>query len=84
MVAVEPGDDGRTRVIVELTSGMGRSLTPQQGSVPEAGEFVVYTTLTGEFQPSPKWPDKEDTPWTHGGPPPEYVSSDEDAAEAWS
>jgi hypothetical protein len=84
VVAVEPGDDGRTRVIVELTSGMGRSLTPQQGSVPEAGEFVVYTTLTGEFQPSPKWPDKEDTPWTHGGPPQEYVSSDEDAAEAWS
>lgn len=84
VVEIESDDDGRTRVIVELTSGMGRSLTPQPGSVPEVGEFVVYTTLTGEFQPVPKWPDKEDTPWTHGGPPPEYVPNDEDAGEAWS
>ncbi|MGH3165466.1 MAG: hypothetical protein ACRDN0_06175 [Trebonia sp.] len=84
VVGIEPADDGRTRVTVELTSGMGRSLTPQPGSVPEAGEFVVYTTLTGEFQPGPKWPEKEDTPWTHGGPPPEYVPNDEDAGEAWA
>jgi hypothetical protein len=84
VAGIEPGADGRTRVIVELTSGMGRSLTPQPGSVPEPGETVVYTTLTGEFQQLPRWPEAERTPWTHGGPPPEYVPGDEDAREEWS
>lgn len=80
---IEPHGD-RTLVTVELTSGMGRGKVPQPGSVPERGEFVCYTTLTGDFQPSPKWPEKDDTPWTHGGPPREYAASDEDAGEAWS
>ena len=75
---------GLTVVTVELTSGMGRKKTPEPGSVPAVGEFLLATTLTGDFQPSPKWPEKEETPWTHGGPPPEYVPNDEDAGEAWS
>lgn len=81
---IRPDGEGRTLVTVELTSGMGRARTPQPGSVPGVGEFLVYTTLTGEFRPSPTWPDKQDTPWTHGGPPPEYVPTDEDAREEWS
>jgi hypothetical protein len=84
---VEPGagsDGGMTVVTVELTSGMGRKKTPEPGSVPAVGEFLLATTLTGDFQPAPRWPEKEDTPWTHGGPPPEYVPNDEDAGEAWS
>jgi hypothetical protein len=80
---VEPGDE-ETLVTLELTSGMGRKKTPEPGSVPAPGEFLIATTLTGDFQPSPKWPEKEETPWTHGGPPPEYVPNDEDAGEAWS
>jgi hypothetical protein len=78
------GGDGRTRVVLELKGGMGRSLTPQPGSVPAVAEYVTYTSLRDDFQPAPKFPDKEDTPWTHGGPPPEYVPDDEDAREDWS
>jgi hypothetical protein len=74
---------GRTRVILELKGGMGRSLTPPPGSVPAVGERVTYTSLRDDFQPAPKLPEKEDTPWTHGGPPPEYVPNDEDAREDW-
>jgi hypothetical protein len=72
---------GRTRVLLELEKGMGRSLTPITGSVPAVGEEVTYTTLRDEFQPSPDFPSRERTPWTHGGPPPEYVPADDDAWE---
>jgi hypothetical protein len=76
--------DGRSRVILELKGGMGRSLTPQPGSVPAVGEYVTYTSLREDFQPAPKFPGIQDTPWTHGGPPPEYVPTDDDAREDWS
>jgi hypothetical protein len=75
---------GRTRVLMELEKGMGRSLTPAPGSVPAVGERVTYTTLRDDFQPPPTFPAVEDTPWTHGGPPPAYVPADEDAVEEWS
>jgi hypothetical protein len=78
------GGDGRTQVVLELKGGMGRSLTPQPGTVPAVGEYVTYTSLRDDFQPAPKFPEREDTPWTHGGPPPEYVPTDEDAREDWS
>ena len=78
------GGDGRTQVVLELKGGMGRSLTPPPGSVPAVGEHVTYTSLRDEFQPALKFPDKLDTPWTHGGPPPEYVPDDDDAREDWS
>jgi hypothetical protein len=73
----------RTRVTIELQSGMGRKLVPEPGSVPGLGDVVCYTTFKAEFQPPPKFPDRADTPWTHGGPPPEYVPRDEEAAEEW-
>ena len=73
---------GRTRVLLELEKGMGRSLTPSPGSVPAVGEEVTYTTLKDEFQPSPGFPSREQTPWTHGGPPREYVPADDDAWES--
>jgi hypothetical protein len=72
---------GRTRVVLELEKGMGRSLTPIPGSVPAVGDEVTYTTLKDEFQPSPDFPSREQTPWTHGGPPPEHVPTDDDAWE---
>jgi hypothetical protein len=76
--------DGRTRVTLELQSGMGRGLDPVPGSVPEADEVLCYTTLKPEFQPPPEFPAREDTPWTHGGAPPEYVPAEsEDATEPW-
>jgi hypothetical protein len=81
---VAASGDGRTAVVLELKGGMGRSLTPNPGSVPAVGECVTYTSLSGEFQREPDFPARENTPWTHGGPPPEYAPSDEDALEEWS
>ena len=34
----DPGGDGRTEVVLELSGGMGRGLTAPPGSVPEVGE----------------------------------------------
>lgn len=71
-----------TLVTLQLSGGMGRSLVPQPGSVPAVGETLIYTTLRDDFLPVPGFPDKEQTPWTHGGPPPEYVPPvDEGGAE---
>ena len=81
VVDVVPGTSD-ARVTLELKGGMGRSLTPPPGSVPAVGEHVTYTSLRDEFQPAAKFPDVQDTPWTHGGPPPEYVPDDEDAPRA--
>ncbi|WP_336206443.1 hypothetical protein [Nonomuraea sp. LPB2021202275-12-8] len=71
-------------VTIKITKGMGRAKTPAPGSVPEVGERVCYTSLTGDFQGSPALPEAEATPWTHGGPPQQYVPTDEDAQEEWS
>jgi hypothetical protein len=59
-------------------------LTPEPGSVPTVGESVCYATFSDRFQPLPRFPEPDDTPWTHGGPPPAYIPRDEDATEAWS
>ena len=75
---------GRIRVVLELQGGMGRSLAPEPGSVPGVGEPVCYATFSDAYQRPPAFPEPEDTPWTHGGPPPPYVPADEDAREEWS
>ncbi len=74
----------RARIVLELQGGMGRSLTPEPGSVPAVGEQVCYAAFGDAYQPPPPFPAPEDTPWTHGGPPLPYVPSDDDAREAWS
>ncbi len=71
-------------VLLELAGGMGRALTPAPGTVPEIGERVCYTSILDSYQPLATFPARQDTPWTHGGPPPEYVPDDEDADEEWS
>ncbi len=83
VIGVVPAS-GRTRVLLELEGGMGRSLTPEPGSVPAIGEAVTYTTLRDDFQPAPRFPERGETPWTHGGPPPEIAADTEDAMEDWS
>jgi hypothetical protein len=61
--------EGKTEVVLELSGGMGRSLTAPPGSVPEVGERLCYTTLTDGYVPPGAFPAREETPWTHGGPP---------------
>jgi hypothetical protein len=48
------------------------------------GEWLTYTTLTESYQAPAAFPSRDETPWTHGGPPVEYVPDDEDATEEWS
>ncbi|GAA0724018.1 hypothetical protein Drose_01810 [Dactylosporangium roseum] len=83
IVAVTPVDGGLD-VLLELTGGMGRSLTPPPGSVPAAGEWITYSTISDEFQRVGQFPDVADTPWTHGGPPAPREPTEEDAVEDWS
>jgi hypothetical protein len=70
-------------VVLHLSGGTGRSLTPPPGSVPELGESVTYTATADSFQPPGKFPSRDETPWTHGGPPPEFVPTETDAGEEW-
>jgi len=75
---------GEAGVVLELKGGMGRSLTPAPGSVPSTGESVCYAAFGTGFTTPSRFPPREQTPWTHGGPPPEYMSFDDEAGEAWS
>ncbi|MGC0421477.1 hypothetical protein [Embleya sp. AB8] len=80
----EPG-----RVVLELRGGMGGGKAPKPGSVPEPGEVLCWTSLIAEFRRGPDWPEVADTPWTHGGPPPDpeadpVADSADDALEEWS
>jgi len=81
-------DTGPGRVTLELRGGMGSGKVPRPGSVPEVGERLCWTSLIAEFRRSPQWPEVEDTPWTHGGPPPEpspddVPDADDDVTEDW-
>ncbi|MFI6758985.1 hypothetical protein ACIBF5_07545 [Micromonospora sp. NPDC050417] len=72
VVFVTPtGDGSKTEVVLELSGGMGRGLTAPPGTVPEVGERLCYTTLTDGYVPPGAFPSREETPWTHGGPPTE-------------
>jgi hypothetical protein len=84
IVSVAAADGEAAQVLLELSGGMGRQMTATPGSVPELGEQTCYATFSDGFQPVPAFPEPEDTPWTHGGPPPQYLPSDEDAHEEWS
>ncbi|MFI8995360.1 hypothetical protein [Streptomyces sp. NPDC053542] len=67
-VAYVPEQPGT--LVVRLTGGMGRGKTPEPGSVPEKGDRVCWTLFEHAPRGGPELPDPEDTPWTHGGPPP--------------
>ncbi|GII78839.1 hypothetical protein Sru01_38210 [Sphaerisporangium rufum] len=71
-------------VTLKIVKGMGRGTTATPGAVPQVGEVVCYAALTDEYQPPAALPAPEETPWTHGGPPPEYVPAEDDAEEDWS
>lgn len=71
-------------ITLELAGGMGRSLTPPPGTMPVVGDQVCYSALTDRYQPPGTFPARDDTPWTHGGPPLEPVPTSDDAQEEWS
>ncbi|WP_433476496.1 hypothetical protein ACQPZP_05265 [Spirillospora sp. CA-142024] len=55
-------------VVLELVVGMGRVGNPQRGAVPELGEVRAYTAVPEQWK-TPDFPSRDQTPWTHGGPP---------------
>ncbi len=70
VISVAPvATTGDSDVLLELSGGMGRKLTPDPGTVPTVGERLILTTLTEEFRRTGTLPDPTETPWTHGGPP---------------
>nr|WP_206323409.1 hypothetical protein [Streptomyces sp. HNM0574] len=56
---------------LRLVNGMGRAKEPAPGTVPVPGERVCWTLFEHAPRGGPGLPEPEDTPWTHGGPPPE-------------
>jgi hypothetical protein len=68
VVSVTPAEPG-TDVLLELSGGMGRKLVAEPGSVPAVGERLLLTTLSEAYRPGAAFPDPDETPWTHGGPP---------------
>jgi hypothetical protein len=83
IVSIVEHGGGRRHVVLELSNGMGTRRQPEPGSVPAVGEQVVYSLLSTNFRRAPALPDPAQTPWTHGGPPQEYVPTDADAREPW-
>ncbi|MFE3759451.1 hypothetical protein ACFXO9_34550 [Nocardia tengchongensis] len=72
-------------VELELSGGMGRKLTPEPGTVPEVGDRIGFARFSpASAHPMPTLPPREETPWTHGGPPAEWTPSVYDAQEEWS
>jgi hypothetical protein len=71
VISVTPGPAG-TDVLLELSGGMGRKLVAEPGSVPAVGEKLLLTTLSEAYRPGGALPEPEQTPWTHGGPPPTW------------
>jgi hypothetical protein len=69
VVSLAANPDGKTEVLLELSGGMGRKLVAEPGSVPEVGERLLLTTLSEAYRPGGAFPEPDQTPWTHGGPP---------------
>jgi hypothetical protein len=69
---ISPSDSSKVEVLLELSGGMGRKLVAEPGSVPEVGERVLFATLSEAYRPGGSFPEPDQTPWTHGGPPAAY------------
>ncbi|WP_181808982.1 hypothetical protein [Streptomyces shenzhenensis] len=66
-------------VVLRVLDKMGRGKEPEEGSVPEKGDRLVFTLFEHEQRGGARLPDPEDTPWTHGGPPGETAAVPENA-----
>ncbi|MEV6791574.1 hypothetical protein AB0M87_06150 [Streptomyces sp. NPDC051320] len=60
----EPGT-----LVLRLVNGMGRSKEPAPGTVPDKGDRLCWTLFEHSSRGGPELPAREETPWTHGGPP---------------
>ncbi|WP_406436266.1 hypothetical protein OHB00_20005 [Streptomyces sp. NBC_00631] len=69
-------------VVLRVLDKMGRGKEPEEGSVPEKGDRLVFTLFEHEQRGGAKLPDPEHTPWTHGGPPGEAAPEAADTVTA--
>ncbi|MGW3424096.1 hypothetical protein [Streptomyces phaeochromogenes] len=69
--------DGDTLVELEITAGMGTMARPNHAVLPEAGAFLVFTIAPGHYR-MPEFPARDQTPWTHGGPPADHPDHSDD------
>jgi hypothetical protein len=77
-------NNGKLAVSLELQGGTGSGLTAPPGTVPAVGERVTYSRLQVSYMSAGQFPDRDNTPWTHGGPPQQYSPATADAGEDWS
>jgi hypothetical protein len=84
VVSARSGPEGQVLVTLELSGGMGRALTAPPGSIPAVGDLVTYATFSDEYRRASQFPEPENTPWTHGGPPVPFQPGAEGEQEAWS
>ncbi|HEU5333714.1 MAG TPA: hypothetical protein VFU73_13130 [Actinocrinis sp.] len=83
VIGAVPDGDGYL-VELELVDGMGRKAVPEEGSVPEPGEYRCYATvLAAEWFAPPPLPEPAATPWTHGGAPHPFAPTGADQDEEW-
>jgi hypothetical protein len=59
-----------TLVELEITQGMGTIARPNDTVLPETGTPLIFT-IAPDHYPMPQFPPRDQTPWTHGGPPPD-------------
>ncbi|MFE2996871.1 hypothetical protein ACFXG4_17870 [Nocardia sp. NPDC059246] len=78
-------DADTSLVTVEINGGMGRSLIPKAGSIPDIGRHIAYLPDPG-WRPTPAFPDADATPWTHTdttAPDPDISTSGTASTEEW-
>ena len=76
ILEVTPRNDD-TLVELEVFEGMGTVARPNHAACPEAGAFLVFTIAPDYFR-MPQFPSRDQTPWTHGGPPPDHPDAVEE------
>ncbi|MEK2479042.1 hypothetical protein [Streptomyces noursei] len=74
--------DGETLVELEIIAGMGKASSPNHAVLPEIGAFLVLTIAPPDHYRMPEFPSRDQTPWTHGGPPPNHPDNSDEDEEA--
>ncbi|MFD9280259.1 hypothetical protein ACFWD7_23645 [Streptomyces mirabilis] len=69
-----------TLLTLEITAGMGTIDRPNHTVLPDADTFLVLTAAPERYR-MPAFPTRDQTPWTHGGPPPDHPAGDDNEEE---
>ncbi|WP_035803985.1 hypothetical protein [Kitasatospora mediocidica] len=67
---IAPGS-ATTQVQLEITAGMGPESRPNYNVLPDPGDLLTFTAAPDHYR-LPEFPPRNQTPWTHGGPPAEH------------